>query len=54
MNLPEGFTLDQNLPKGFVLDRPTNKLGVPVGEGERIMLPEPEKSKKLMDYISPC
>ena len=42
MNLPEGFTLDQNLPKGFVLDRPTNKLGVPVGEGERIMLPEPE------------
>ena len=53
MNLPEGFTLDQNLPKGFVLDRPTNKLGVPVGEGERIMLPEPEKSRKLMDYISP-
>jgi hypothetical protein len=53
MNLPEGFTLDTNLPKGFVLDRPTNRLGVPVGEGERIMLPEPQQPRKLMDYISP-
>lgn len=53
MNLPEGFTLDTNLPKGFVLDKPTNRLGVPVGEGERIMLPEPQQPRKLMDYISP-
>jgi hypothetical protein len=53
MNLPEGFTLDTNLPKGFVLDRPTNKLGIPVGQGEQIMQPEPEKPRKLMDYISP-
>ena len=31
----------------------TNKLGVPVGEGERIMQPEPQQPRKLMDYISP-
>jgi hypothetical protein len=33
--------------------RETNRLGVPVGEGERIMQPEPQQPRKLMDYISP-
>jgi len=32
--------------------RETNRLGIPVGEGERIMQPEPQQPRKLMDYIS--
>lgn len=31
----------------------TNKLGVPVGEGERIMQPEPEQPRSIGDYIKP-